>query len=189
MSTAHALTDHDEIRKWAETRKATPSCVKNTGGKADVGMIRLDFPGFTGAGRLQQISWDDWFRAFDEHGLALMVQDRTAAGQRSNFNKLVARETAQGKQPSRRSAGASAATRTRKAAASGRASGGRKSSAPGQVRGADVSPTRKISRKQQSAKKTTSAIGRAANRTTAKKSAGSSRTMAAGGRKRAASRR
>ncbi|HET8547287.1 MAG TPA: DUF892 family protein, partial [Bryobacteraceae bacterium] len=100
---AHALTDHEEIREWAEERGASPACVRGTGGKGDVGMIRLDFPGFTGEGKLQPISWDQWFQSFDENNLALLVQEQTARGQKSNFNKLVARETAQAGQ--RRSGG------------------------------------------------------------------------------------
>jgi hypothetical protein len=68
--------------------------VRGTGGKNDPGMIRLDFPGFTGSETLQPISWDEWFRAFDENNLALLVQEETADGTRSNFNKLVSRETA-----------------------------------------------------------------------------------------------
>ena len=56
-------------------------------------MIRLDFPGFSGEGKLQPISWDDWFQSFDENKLALLVQEQTAGGQKSNFNKLVSRES------------------------------------------------------------------------------------------------
>jgi hypothetical protein len=67
-------------------------------------MIRLDFPGFSGAGSLQRISWDDWFETFDENNLALMVQDKTARGDVSNFNKLVDRQTVVGGR-TRRSAG------------------------------------------------------------------------------------
>lgn len=93
MASAHALMDHDEIRRWAEARKAKPARVKGTGGKNDPGMIRLDLPGFTGSESLQPISWDEWFKAFDENGLALLVQDKTADGQQSNFNKLVSRDT------------------------------------------------------------------------------------------------
>jgi hypothetical protein len=92
---AHPMTDHDQIRQWAESRGAKPACVKGTGGKGDPGMIRLDFPGFTGADSLQPISWDEWFKAFDDNDLALLVQDRTASGEESNFNKLVSRETAE----------------------------------------------------------------------------------------------
>jgi hypothetical protein len=93
MADTRALIDHDEIKRWAEPRKAQPARVKGTGGKGDPGMIRLDFPGFTGADRLEHISWDEWFKAFDENGLALLVQEKTAEGKRSNFNKLVSRET------------------------------------------------------------------------------------------------
>ena len=94
MASAQPLTDHRRIREWAEARKAKPACVRGTGGKNDPGMIRLDFPGFTGSETLQPISWDEWFRAFDENNLALLVQEETADGTRSNFNKLVSRETA-----------------------------------------------------------------------------------------------
>jgi hypothetical protein len=94
MASAQPLTDHRRIREWAEARQAKPACVRGTGGKNDTGMIRLDFPGFTGSETLQPISWDEWFRAFDENNLALLVQEETADGTRSNFNKLVSRETA-----------------------------------------------------------------------------------------------
>ena len=87
---AHPLTDHEVIR--AEERGARPSCVRETGGKGDLGMIRLDFPGYSGPESLQELSWDNWFEKFDERNLALLVQDRTASEQRSNFNKLVKRE-------------------------------------------------------------------------------------------------
>jgi ferritin-like metal-binding protein YciE len=92
---AHPLTDHDQIRQWAEERGGQPACVKGTGGRGDTGMIRLDFPGYTGAESLEPISWDDWFEKFDENGLALLVQEKTGRGQKSNFNKLVSRETAE----------------------------------------------------------------------------------------------
>ncbi len=92
---SHVTTDHEEIRRWAEDRGAHPACVKGTGGKGDVGMIRLDFPGYSGADSLQEISWDDFFEEFDKKNLALLYQEKTASGQKSNFNKLVSRETAE----------------------------------------------------------------------------------------------
>jgi hypothetical protein len=92
---ARPLIDHDVIRRWAEERGAKPSCVRETGADDDIGMIRLDFPGYTGEGKLEEISWDDWFDKFDESGLALLVQDETARGQQSNFSKLVRRDTAE----------------------------------------------------------------------------------------------
>jgi hypothetical protein len=95
MSRSHTTTDHDEIRRWAEERGGTPSAVKGTSRrKQDVGMIRIDFPGYSGAGKLEPISWDEWFQKFDESKLALVLQDETSDGEKSNFNKLVGRETA-----------------------------------------------------------------------------------------------
>jgi hypothetical protein len=87
------LTDHEEIRRWAEERRAKPARVKGTGGPDDPGLLRLDFPGFTGEDTLEHISWDEWLKGFDRNRLALIVQDTTADGKRSNFNKLVSRET------------------------------------------------------------------------------------------------
>src|SRR4051812_16517195 len=104
-ASARELTDHDEIQLWAEERGGKPACVRGTGGKDDVGMIRLDFPGYNGADSLEEIPWDEWFEKFDESNLALLVQDETARGQRSNFNKLVSRSNA--RQPSRRGRGGS----------------------------------------------------------------------------------
>jgi len=89
---SQTTTDHEEIRKWAEARGAKPSCVRGTGGKNDIGMIRLDFPGYSGEGKLVPISWDEWFEKFDEQELALVYQETTAEGEKSNFNKLVSRE-------------------------------------------------------------------------------------------------
>jgi hypothetical protein len=94
MASAEPVTDHRRIREWAAERGAKPACVKGTGGKRDTGMIRLDFPGYSGADSLQEISWDEWFKAFDENKLALLMQEETADGTQSNFNKLVSRDTA-----------------------------------------------------------------------------------------------
>ena len=92
---SRVVTDHEEIRQWAEDRGAHPACVRGTGGKGDTGMIRLDFPGYSGEDSLEEIGWDQFFEKFDEQGLALLLQDTTARGQKSNFNKLIARETAE----------------------------------------------------------------------------------------------
>ncbi|HKR83036.1 MAG TPA: hypothetical protein VJS37_02610 [Terriglobales bacterium] len=94
-SAARQLTNHDEIRRWAQERDAKPACVRRTGGGNDIGVIRLDFPGYTGEGSLDEISWNDWFQKFDESNLALLVQEQTARGQKSNFNKLVSRGPAE----------------------------------------------------------------------------------------------
>jgi hypothetical protein len=94
MARSNTTTDHDTIRKWAEERGGKPAEVATTAKGDDVGIIRIDFPGFSGEGKLQEVSWDDWFKKFDEANLAFVYEEETADGQRSNFNKLVGRETA-----------------------------------------------------------------------------------------------
>jgi hypothetical protein len=91
--TSLVTTDHETIRRWAEERGAHPARVKGTGGKDDVGIIRLDFPGYSGEDTLEPISWDDFFKEFDKKGLALVYEETTASGAKSNFNKLVSRES------------------------------------------------------------------------------------------------
>jgi hypothetical protein len=85
-------TDHDEIREWVEERGGSPACVRGTGGRNDTGMLRIDFPGWSGEKSLQHIDWEEWFEAFDENNLAFLHQDTTHGGERSNFNKLISRE-------------------------------------------------------------------------------------------------
>lgn len=85
-------TDHETIRRWAEERGAYPACVRGTGEGDDPGIIRLDFPGYGGEESLEEISWDAWFRKFEDQRLALIYQERTDSGDESNFNKLVDRD-------------------------------------------------------------------------------------------------
>jgi hypothetical protein len=91
---SRVTTDHEEIRRWAEERGAKPAAVKSTSSDDDVGIIRLDFPGYSGEGSLEEISWEQFFEKFEEAELALVVQDETAEGGPSNFNKLVSRNQA-----------------------------------------------------------------------------------------------
>jgi len=92
--TSKTTTDHDEIRQWAEARGAKPAAVKGTRrGEDDVGIIRLDFPGFSGEDSLEEISWESFFQKFDDSQLALVYQETTESGEQSNFNKLVRRDS------------------------------------------------------------------------------------------------
>lgn len=86
---ARITIDHDEIRDWVEERGAWPAHVVGTGRRGDIGLIRIDFPGYSGEGRLEEISWDEFFEKFDDSNLAFLYQEETSSGERSNFNKLV----------------------------------------------------------------------------------------------------
>lgn len=88
-------TDHDVIKKWVESRGGHPAAVKRTHEKGEPGIIRIDFPGYKGAGSLEEISWDDFFKQFEERKLAFLYQEKTATGRVSRFNKIISRETAE----------------------------------------------------------------------------------------------
>jgi hypothetical protein len=98
MAQAKVTTDHETIRKWAEERGGRPAAVRSTQrGKDDVGIIRIEFPDAPNADdeKLEEITWDEFFKKFDEANLALVYQDETADGQKSYFYKIVSRETAE----------------------------------------------------------------------------------------------
>ncbi len=89
---AKATVNHDKIKEWVESRKGSPACVRGTGGKNDPGILRIDFPGYSGEDTLEHISWEDWFQAFDDNELAFLYQD-TVEGGESRFFKLVSRDS------------------------------------------------------------------------------------------------
>lgn len=93
MSAAKVTIDHDEIRTWVEERGGYPAHVKRGSGEDDLGILRIDFPGFSGEDSLERVEWDQWFDAFEENGLAFLHQDETADGSESRFSKLVSRDS------------------------------------------------------------------------------------------------
>ena len=155
-SSSRVLTDHDEIREWAEERGAKPACVQRTG-QGEIGMIRLEFPGAPNANdaNLDEIGWEDFFGKFDESQLALLVQDELASGGKSNFNKLIGRETA-----AKKSSGGSRGTSSKKS--SGAKSAAKKSGAKSSAKksGGNTSAKKSPAKKTAAKKKVTNAGGR-----------------------------
>ncbi len=127
MGQAKATIDHDTIREWVEQRGGCPAHVKSSGSKRDPGILRIDYPGFSGRSSLEKITWQKFFDAFEQNNLAFLYQDDKG----SRFSKLVSRDSVQvesnGNGGSRRSAGNGRTARGRGAAARGGASarGGR----------------------------------------------------------------
>lgn len=75
-----------------------PAAVKSTHEEGkDVGIIRIDFPGYSGEDSLEEITWDEFFEKFDDADLAFVDDEKTSTGPKSNFHKLVKRETAAAK--------------------------------------------------------------------------------------------
>lgn len=91
MTLSRTTRDHDEIRQWAEERGAVPAEVKGTHSDGEAGIIRLEFPKAPNRNdsKLEEISWEEFFEKFDRNNLEMVFQEKTAEGERSNFNKLV----------------------------------------------------------------------------------------------------
>jgi hypothetical protein len=86
---ANATTNHDEIRKWAESKGGKPAAVDRTHKGGDVGIVRIMFPDNPQSehSHLVEISWDEFFEQFEEAQLALLYEEN------SLFSKIVGRDT------------------------------------------------------------------------------------------------
>jgi hypothetical protein len=92
MAQAHEsrqTTDHDEIRKWAEKRGGRPAAVAQTHSEGEGGLLRIDFG--DKEKELDEISWDEFFKTFEERKLAFLYQEKTKDGGESRFFKFVRR--------------------------------------------------------------------------------------------------
>ena len=86
---AEVTTDHETIRKGAESKGGKPAAVDRTHKGGDVGIIRIMFPDNPQSEHdsLVEISWDEFFREFEERKLALLYE------RDSMFSKIVGRDT------------------------------------------------------------------------------------------------
>ena len=88
MPDTRRTIDHNEIRQWVEKHGGFPATVKETHEYGEAGLLRVDYPGFDGNDTLERISWDEWFRGFDNNQLSFLYQDESD----SRFSQLVSRD-------------------------------------------------------------------------------------------------
>ncbi len=81
--------NHDEIRKWVESKGGKPAAVERTHDDESVGIIRLMFPKSAQSehGALTEITWEEFFEQFEDGKLALIYDEKTL------FNKIIGRDT------------------------------------------------------------------------------------------------
>jgi hypothetical protein len=79
--------DHDTIRRWAEERDGRPATVDGTEHGKLLGVLRIDFG--EPSDRLREVTWDEWFRTFDERNLEMIFQEHRSDGRQSNFFRLL----------------------------------------------------------------------------------------------------
>jgi hypothetical protein len=79
-------TSHEVIKEWAEARDAVPATVQGTDRGDHLGVLRFDFGAETA--NLEHVSWDDWFKTFDDRQLNFIYQEQRSDGRQSNFFRL-----------------------------------------------------------------------------------------------------
>ena len=171
MATAQPTTDHDKIRKWVEARGGHPARVKKTGKRGDPGILRIDFPGFSGEDTLEEIGWDEFFEWFDRDRLALLLSPTRG----NRFNKFVARATAK-KSAAKKSAAKKATTskKTTKKAASTKKAATSKKTTKKAASTKKASTSKKTTKKAASTKKATTS-----KKKTTKKSSSAKKSVVA----------
>jgi hypothetical protein len=85
---AETTIDHDTIREWARVHGGRPAAVASTHANGDIGIIRIMFPNGsqTHPESLIEISWDEFFKKFEERELALIYENE------GRFGKIVNRD-------------------------------------------------------------------------------------------------
>jgi len=84
-------TNHETIKKWAEKREGKPAVVEKTESKDGSGLLRINFPGYAEE-NLKDISWEQFFKTFDENNLDFLYQEKTQDGKISRFSKFVKKQ-------------------------------------------------------------------------------------------------
>lgn len=87
METVRTI-DHDEIREWVEERGGAPAIVEGTRGEGG-GILRVDFG--ENLEELEDVSWEEFFRIFEDNDLAFVYQSETYDGSESFVCKFAAR--------------------------------------------------------------------------------------------------
>lgn len=88
-SDSKTTKDHNTIKNWTEARDGKPAVVESTSNSSQGGgLLRINFPGYA-EDNLKNISWEEFFRIFDENNLQFLYQEETKDGGESRFFKFV----------------------------------------------------------------------------------------------------
>jgi hypothetical protein len=85
-------TNHEVIRRWVEERGGLPAAMKQeVYASAGEAILRIDFTPAGDAETLEMISWNEFFRKFEEDRLAFLYQETAPNGQLSHQAKFISR--------------------------------------------------------------------------------------------------
>ncbi len=82
-------TNHQQIQDWVTERGGHPARVKGTERQGGSGVLRIDYPGYSGEESLERVTWDEFFEGFEDNKLAFLYDE----DDNSRFSKLVNRDT------------------------------------------------------------------------------------------------
>jgi len=85
---ANRTTDHAEIERWIEERQGTPAIIESTW-DGNTAVLRVDFGDPSDS--LIELSWEEFFRIFDESDQEFMYQTYTSDGRISRVYEFVDR--------------------------------------------------------------------------------------------------
>lgn len=90
MSASKTTIDKNTIKKWAEERNGKPAVVESTQDNGQGGgLLRIKFSKESDD-ELKEISWDEFFKIFENNDLAFLYQEEKN-GNDSRFFKFVER--------------------------------------------------------------------------------------------------
>src|SRR5262249_22796669 len=93
--TSVCTTDRDTIRRWVERRRGRPAAIRARSREDyEAAPPRIDFPEYRSTGVVRRISWDEFFRKFEEKRLAFVYREETSNGEMSRFFRFVYRDAA-----------------------------------------------------------------------------------------------
>lgn len=85
--------DHKVIKKWVEERDGYPSIVDTGDDDQKGGILRINFDDDDEDDEaLKNISWEKFFKIFDDNNLDFLYQEKTKDGKTSRFCKFVDKE-------------------------------------------------------------------------------------------------
>lgn len=88
MSDSNKTTDHDKIKEWVSSHDGVPTVIEDTESGDGQGVLRIHFPNASSDDNFKEISWDEFFKQFEDNDLAFLYQDSDD----STFHKFVSRD-------------------------------------------------------------------------------------------------
>lgn len=89
-SASQTTTNHNQIVQWAKERGGKPGLIQEPGKNRNP-HLQINFEGYA-AHNLKELSWDEFFRIFDEKHLQFQYQEETEDGTESRMARFISKD-------------------------------------------------------------------------------------------------